>query len=99
MAAAQPPPRPRPADCERASRIIMKRIFCALFVLFFAVLPAVSHASELDAPLACNMSAHSFIGELAGQQLIDPKPIRVESNSINAFSPARAAKLTAFRFP
>lgn len=30
--------------------------------------------------------------------MIDPKPSRVESNSINAFSPAHGVELTAFGF-
>ncbi len=77
----------------------MKRVFFILFAtLLAAAFPLASHATELDAPLACGVSAHSFIGDLADQQLIDPQPMRVESNSINAFRPARGAKLTAFGF-
>jgi len=99
MAAAQPPPRLAPADCERTTRILMKRIIPALLALFLAILPTFSRASDLDAALACNTSAHRFFADLADQQLIDPKPMRVESNSINAFWPSRGAKLTAFGFP
>lgn len=80
----------------------MKRFIPALstvLALSLAALPAFSHASDLDAALACNTTAHSFFADLAGQQLIDPKPMRVESNSINAFWPSRGAKLTAFGFP
>jgi hypothetical protein len=77
------------------------------FFLFFAALiaataaattPLVSHAAELDAALGCGESAHQFIGDLADQQLIDPEPMRVESNSINAFQPVRGERLTAFGF-
>ncbi|MFC0401509.1 hypothetical protein [Paraburkholderia rhizosphaerae] len=73
------------------------------FLLFFAALvaaaaPLASHAAELDEALACGESAHQFIGDLANQQLIDPEPMRVESNSINAFQPARGERLTAFGF-
>ena len=62
------------------------------------MLPLASHAAALDAPLTCNESGHQFIADLAQQQMIDPKPMRVESNSINAFSPVKGAELTAFGF-
>jgi hypothetical protein len=80
----------------------MKRFtsaFSVVFALLLATAPALSHAADLDAALACSTTAHSFFTDLAGQQLIDPKPMRVESNSINAFWPSRGAKLTAFGFP
>ena len=77
----------------------MKRFFPSAFlVLAVAGLPLASHATALDAPLVCNESGHQFIADLAQQQLIDPKPTRVESNSINAFSPTSGADLTAFGF-
>jgi hypothetical protein len=57
-----------------------------------------ARAASLDAALGCAQSAHQFIGDLAAQQLIDPKPMRVESNSINAFRPVRGANLDAFGF-
>ncbi|WP_144109927.1 hypothetical protein [Paraburkholderia sp. BCC1886] len=57
-----------------------------------------SYAAALDAPLACNESGHQFIADLVQQQAIDPKPSRVESNSINAFTPLSGADLTAFGF-
>jgi hypothetical protein len=55
-------------------------------------------ASALDAALACNETGHQFIADLAQQQLIEPTPTRVESNSINAFRPAKGADLSAFGF-
>jgi len=58
----------------------------------------VARASSLDTALLCEESAHRFIGDLAAQQLIDPKPMRVESNSINAFRPVRGASLDAYGF-
>jgi hypothetical protein len=76
----------------------MKRLSLILAASLLAALPLVSRASDLDAPLACNESAHQFVADLADQQLIDPKPMRVESNSINAFWPSRDAKLTAYGF-
>jgi hypothetical protein len=79
-------------------RTISSVFSSALLALFVMALPLASHAAALDAPLACNESGHQFIADLAQQQMIDPKPMRVESNSINAFSPAQGAELTAFGF-
>ncbi|MEA3129910.1 MAG: hypothetical protein QOF46_1705 [Paraburkholderia sp.] len=77
----------------------MKRFFsCVLLALAAITLPLASSAAALDAPLNCNESGHQFIADLAQQQMIDPKPTRVESNSINAFSPVHGADLTAFGF-
>ncbi|MEM5433654.1 hypothetical protein [Paraburkholderia diazotrophica] len=69
-----------------------------LFALMLSALPFAARAASLDAALACDESAHKFIADLAAQQLIDPKPMRVESNSINAFSPVRGANLDAYGF-
>jgi hypothetical protein len=64
-----------------------------------AMWPLAGHAgATLDTPLVCDESAHQFIGDLESQQLIDAKPMRVESNSINAFWPTRGADLRAFGF-
>ncbi|TCK91735.1 hypothetical protein B0G74_5573 [Paraburkholderia sp. BL9I2N2] len=78
---------------------LMKRFLSSvLLALVAAALPLASYATALDAPLACNESGHQFIADLAEQQMIDPKPTRVESNSINAFSPTSGANLTAYGF-
>ncbi|MGH8781982.1 hypothetical protein [Paraburkholderia sp.] len=76
----------------------MKSVLLPLFVALFVAAPLSARATALDDPLACNESAHRFIADLAAQQLIDPAPNRVESNSINAFSPAKGADLTAYGF-
>lgn len=77
----------------------MKRLFSSvLLLLASAALPQTSFAAALDTPLTCNESGHQFIADLLDQQMIEPKPMRVESNSINAFSPASGADLTAFGF-
>lgn len=77
----------------------MKCFFSSvLLALAAAALPLTGYAASLDAPLTCHESGHQFIADLAQQQMIDPKPTRVESNSINAFSPAHGADLTAFGF-
>ncbi|WJF91070.1 hypothetical protein QS306_05315 [Paraburkholderia bonniea] len=76
----------------------MKLICSALFCGWLALLSLSSFGATLDAPLACTVSAHRFIGELQTQHLIEPQPMRVESNSINAFRPTSDATLTAFGF-
>jgi hypothetical protein len=77
----------------------MKHVFSSVVLaLSTAALPLACHATALYAPLACNESGHQFIADLAQQQLIDPTPMRVESNSINAFRPAKGADMTAFGF-
>jgi hypothetical protein len=73
-------------------------ISSVLLLLAAAALPQTSFAAVLDTALTCNESGHQFIADLAQQQMIDPKPMRVESNSINAFSPASGSELTAFGF-
>ncbi|NKJ48833.1 hypothetical protein CIC12_19225 [Burkholderia sp. SG-MS1] len=76
----------------------MKRFTFAVLLLLAAALPMRGFAASLDTALTCNQSGHQFIADLAQQELIDPKPSRVEQNSINAFSPASGAELTAFGF-
>jgi hypothetical protein len=78
----------------------MKQLFVhsALIAMLLSALPLAARAASLDSALACDQSAHKFIAHLAAQQLIDPKPMRVESNSINAFRPVRGASLDAYGF-
>ncbi|HTH61337.1 MAG TPA: hypothetical protein VL689_14390 [Paraburkholderia sp.] len=68
------------------------------FALLLAALPVFGHAAALDDSLTCKISAHEFIGGLIDQQLIEPHPMRVEDNSINAFWPAHGQHLTAYGF-
>ncbi|TDY21501.1 hypothetical protein B0G81_1716 [Paraburkholderia sp. BL6665CI2N2] len=58
-----------------------------------------SYAHALDPQLDCRSNAHAFIAPLFKGQYIDPNPMRVEANSVNAFRPAHGSKLTAFGFP
>ena len=76
----------------------MKRAVLATFAAFAALLPTLGFASTLDDQLGCGVSAHDFVGSLVQQQLIDPKPMRVENNSINAFWPTSGVDLKAFGF-
>lgn len=57
-----------------------------------------STAHELDAQLDCTMNAHSFIASLESDQYIEPVPMHVEANSVNAFRPTHGSELTAFGF-
>jgi hypothetical protein len=60
--------------------------------------PAMCNAYALDSQLACQSSPHDFIAALLDEQSIDPKPIRIEANSVNAFRPSHGSNLTAFGF-
>lgn len=73
-----------------------KRVLAAAFAA--AVTANATHATPLDDPLHCNVSAHTFVSTLIDEQLIDPEPSRVESNYINVFNPAHGADLRAFGF-
>ncbi|QGZ64401.1 hypothetical protein [Paraburkholderia acidisoli] len=73
----------------------------SLAALLLSALPlfaTAAHAAELDDALTCKENAHAFISDLLDQQLINPKPMRVESNSINAFWPAQGQRMTAYGF-
>lgn len=72
---------------------------CAIAVALLAVaLPHTTYAASLDDPLQCNVSAHTFVGTLISEGLVDPEPSRVESNYINAFNPTQGANLRAFGY-
>lgn len=60
--------------------------------------PVLCQAYALDAQLDCHSSPHEFIAPLLRDQSIDPKPMRIEANSVNAFRPAHGSSLTAFGF-
>jgi hypothetical protein len=62
------------------------------------LLPISSYAYELDPQLNCRSNAHEFIAPLLKDRYIDPKPMRVEANSVNAFRPEHGSNLTAFGF-
>jgi hypothetical protein len=60
--------------------------------------PVVAHAYTLDAQFDCSARPHAFIGQLINSQYIDPNPMHVEANSVNAFRPAHGSDITAFGF-
>jgi hypothetical protein len=68
--------------------------------LFILVAASSAHASAyaLDSQLDCKSTAHAFIAPLQGNHAIETTPMRVESNSINAFKPTHGSHLTAFDF-
>ncbi|WP_322105624.1 hypothetical protein [Paraburkholderia sp. J41] len=77
----------------------MKRSSFAALLLFASPLFAShAHAAALDEALTCKENAHAFISDLIDRKLIDANPMRVESNSINAFWPAHGQKMTAYGF-
>lgn len=63
-----------------------------------ALCPVPSYPHELDPQLDCKLSAHTFIAALVSGQYIDPNPMHVEADSVNAFRPAHGSNLTAFGF-
>jgi hypothetical protein len=60
--------------------------------------PVAARAYALDAQFDCRARPHAFIGQLINSQYIDPNPMHVEANSVNAFRPARGSDITAFGF-
>lgn len=60
--------------------------------------PLLCHAYPLDGQLDCKSTGHAFITSLLNDQSIDPKPMRVEANSVNVFRPMRGSNLTAFGY-
>ncbi|MFC4705693.1 hypothetical protein [Paraburkholderia caffeinitolerans] len=52
-----------------------------------------------DQQFDCKSNPHEFISALIEEKSIDPKPSRVEANSVNAFRPVHGSRLSAFGFP
>jgi hypothetical protein len=69
-----------------------------LSVVGVTLCPVAAHAYELDSQLNCKSSPHAFIAALVNGEYIDPKPMRIEANSVNAFRPTPGSDLTAFGF-
>ena len=77
----------------------MKRFSAVtLFLATLLFLTGNAGAAVIDDSLTCKASAHEFISGLIERQLIEPTPMRVESNSINAFWPAQGQHMTAYGF-
>jgi hypothetical protein len=69
-----------------------------LVVTTIGCTPVLGRAQPLDGQLACQLSAHAFVKPLLDSRAIDPMPMRVEANSVNAFRPTHDSHLTAFGF-
>ncbi|WP_277189180.1 hypothetical protein [Caballeronia sp. BR00000012568055] len=70
----------------------------ASVIVIGGMLPALSHATPLEDQLDCKSSAHRFIAPLVANNSIDARPMRVESNSVNAFKPVSGGQLTAWGY-
>ncbi|MCB4349241.1 hypothetical protein LA345_36085 (plasmid) [Burkholderia vietnamiensis] len=68
----------------------------SLVALGAGILPTSVFAGTLDEQFTCKSNAHTFITSLINSQLIDPAPIRVEANSVNAFRPAHGRDLAVY---
>ena len=78
-----------------------RRVLKALAVLLppaAGLWPAGAFAYALDAEFDCKAQPHEFISELVSKGYIEPNPMRVEANSVNAFRPVHGSDLTAFGF-
>ncbi|CAM2163535.1 conserved exported hypothetical protein [Paraburkholderia sacchari] len=58
-----------------------------------------AHDQARDQQFDCKSNPHEFISTLIEEKSIDPKPNRVEANSVNAFRPVHGNRLSAFGFP
>ena len=63
-----------------------------------ALVSNVIHAHEIGANLDCQLGPHEFIGQLIEQKEIDPVPIKVSGNSVNAYRLRPNQNLTALGF-
>jgi hypothetical protein len=82
---------------RHVTKLIRIAAVVALAPLGLSSTPA--HASAVEEQLDCKSTGHVFISALMSSGEIQPKPMHVEKNSINAFRPAHGVKLTAFDFP
>jgi hypothetical protein len=58
----------------------------------------MSHAQEIDAGLDCHFGPHEFIEQLVKKKEIDPVPMKVSANSVNAYRLRPNQNLTALGF-
>ena len=59
-----------------------------------ALLTTPARGYELDKELSCRSDPHVFISQLMTDHAINPQPMKVTANSVNAFRPAGGHKLT-----
>ncbi|EIF34939.1 hypothetical protein BCh11DRAFT_02748 [Burkholderia sp. Ch1-1] len=70
----------------------------ALLASSVGLYPVTSHAYALDAQFDCQAHPHEFIGQLIDDKYIEANPMRIDTNSVNAFRPVRGSDITAFGF-
>jgi hypothetical protein len=58
----------------------------------------VVHAHEIGASLDCHFGPHEFIEQLIEEKEIDPRPMKVSDNSVNAYRLRPNQNLTALGF-
>lgn len=85
------------SDISVMTRVALNTL-TVLAAMGSALAPEVCRAYALDPQLDCQSTAHAFVEPLVTDQLIDPKPMRVEPNSVNVFRPTHDSNLTAFGF-
>lgn len=56
------------------------------------------YAHEIGASLDCHAGPHEFIQQLLANKEIDPRPMKVSANSVNAYRPGQKQSLTALGF-
>ncbi|MCP3709927.1 hypothetical protein M3I54_23590 [Paraburkholderia sp. CNPSo 3274] len=56
------------------------------------------YAREIGASLDCHAGSHEFIQQLLAKKEIDPRPMKVSANSVNAYRPGQKQSLTALGF-
>ncbi|MCX5541093.1 hypothetical protein M3A49_16565 [Paraburkholderia sp. CNPSo 3076] len=56
------------------------------------------YAHEIGASLDCHAGPHEFIQQLLAKKEIDPRPMKVSANSVNAYRPRQKQSLTALGF-
>lgn len=85
---------------RRISVVPFYVVLCALCAGLVAfIMPQIAKAQSRDEQFDCKSNPHEFISALIEEKSIDPKPSRVEANSVNAFRPAHGSRLSAFGFP
>ncbi|MGF6880455.1 hypothetical protein OKW35_009989 [Paraburkholderia sp. MM5477-R1] len=72
--------------------IRLRKALAVLLVSGAGLCPVVAHA--LDAGRVRTRS----LGRLINSQYVDPNPMHVEANGVNAFRPAHGSDITAFGF-
>ncbi|SDR55400.1 Molybdopterin oxidoreductase [Paraburkholderia tuberum] len=78
--------------------IRLLKVLVILLVSGAGFCPVAAHAYALDGQFDCRASPHAFIGQLINNQYINPNPMHVEANSVNAFRPTQGSDITVFGF-